>query len=112
MKSLTKLAVALLLLFIFPLKQFGQTPYRPYAEDGILLNFYEIDNHDFRLFLLYSLEQDDRFILQTEEENGLFNIVPSNDDSDEPFIDIFEEAYSHALSDFCLTFSSSTNSTS
>ena len=100
MKSLTKLAVALLLLFIFPLKQFGQTPYRPYAEDGILLNFYEIDNHDFRLFLLYSLEQDDRFILQTEEENGLFNIVPSNDDSDEPFIDIFEEAYSHALSDF------------
>ena len=100
MKSLTKLAVALLLLFIFPLKQFGQTPYRPYAEDGILLNFYEIDNHDFRLFLLYSLEQDDRFILQTEEENGLFNIVPSSDDSDEPFIDIFEEAYSHALSDF------------
>ena len=100
MKSLTRLAIALLFLFILPLKQFGQTPYRPYAEDGILLNFYEIDNHDFRLFLLYSLDQDDRFILQTEEENGLFNIIPSHDNSDEPFIDIFEETYNRAVSDF------------
>ncbi len=102
MKSITKLFLMTMMVFLIPMKHVGQTPYRQYADEGILLNFFEIDNHDFRLFLLYNLDQDDRFILQTEEESGLFNVVPGNEGSTEPFINLFEEAYNHALADFRL----------
>ena len=102
MKSITKLFLMTMMVFLIPMKHVGQTPYRQYADEGILLNFFEIDNHDFRLFLLYNLDQDDRFILQTEEESGLFNVVPGNDGGTEPFIDLFENAYNHALADFRL----------
>ena len=102
MKNITKLFLLAMMVLLIPLKHVGQTPYRQYADDGLLLNFFEIDNHDFRLFLLYSLDQDDRFLLQTEDENGLFNVVPGNVEGTEPFINLFEEAYNHALADFRL----------
>ena len=56
-------------------KAMAQTPYRQYADNGILLDFHEIDNVDFRVFLLYNLSQDDQFILVENEESGQFSIV-------------------------------------
>ena len=38
-----------LLLAVMPLKNWAQTPYRQYADEGILLNAYEIDNVGFRV---------------------------------------------------------------
>ena len=63
MNRLIKAAIVVLLLAIIPLKQWAQTPYRQYADDGILLNFHEINNVDFRVFLLYNLTLDNRFVL-------------------------------------------------
>ena len=79
MQKLVKiLSIALLLTFL-PLKHWGQTPYRQYADNGILLDFHEIEDVYFRAFLLYNLSQDDRFILMANEEPGQFSI--SSDES-------------------------------
>ena len=75
MNRLIKVAIAVLLLTVMPLKQWAQTPYRQYADEGILLNFFEIGNPDFRLFLLYNLDQDDRFIVTPDEQFGLFTLT-------------------------------------
>ena len=102
MKYLNKLLVILLLALFIPAKQWAQTPYRPYADNGINLDFFSIDNHDFRLFLLYQLSQDDRFTLIPEEENGRFVVVPSTDDFDNDFLDEFEELYNRSFASFSL----------
>ena len=52
MKSIAKFSLVALLFLLIPMKHVGQTPYQPYADDGISLNFFNIDNVDFRLFLL------------------------------------------------------------
>ena len=95
------LVVALLTLFI-PLRQFGQTPYRSYADDGILLNFFEINELDFRLYLLYDMENDDRFSIRAEEQNGLFVINPSAGYSDDDFIETFEAFYNNSYANYGL----------
>lgn len=83
----------------------AQTPYRQYADNGVLLDFHEIDNVDFRVFLLYNLSQDDRFILVSNEDSGQFSIV-ANDENDEEesagFFDAFESFYQNAYVDFGL----------
>ena len=78
----------------------AQTPYRQYADNGILLDFHEIDNVDFRVFLLYNLNQDDRFILTAEEDNGVFYIGSSDESLDEGFFDTFEDVYNLSYTDF------------
>ena len=79
MRKYLKIILATLLFATLPLRQIAQQPYRPYADDGITLNFLEISNIDFRVFLLYNLSLDDRFSLIAEEESGLFVVAPSDD---------------------------------
>jgi PKD repeat protein len=88
------------MLTIVPLKQWAQTPYRQYADEGIMLNFFEIDNHDFRLFLLYNLDQDDRFNVTPDEQNGMFILTPNSDIQQNDFLETFETFYSNAYADF------------
>ncbi len=100
MNRFLKIAIAVLLLTVMPLKQWAQTPYRQYADEGILLNFFEIGNPDFRLFLLYNLNQDDRFIVTPDEQFGLFTLTPSSNGQEEGFLETFETFYSDAFANF------------
>lgn len=102
MKRFITTAIAVLLLTAMPIKQWAQTPYRPYANEGIELNFFEIDNYDFRLYLLYNLYQDDRFIITPEEQFGLFTLIPSSDGQDDDFLDTFEDFFNSTSADFRL----------
>ncbi len=100
MNRFLKIAIAVLLLTVMPLKQWAQTPYSQYADEGILLNFFEIGNPDFRLFLLYNLNLDDRFIVTPDEQFGLFTLTPGSDGQEEDFIETFETFYSDAFANF------------
>ena len=102
MNKLIKAAIAVLLLTAMPIKQWAQTPYRPYSNEGIVLNFFEIDNYDFRLYLLYNLDQDDRFIVTPEEESGMFTLIPSSDGQGGSFLETFEAFYNNTSADFRL----------
>jgi len=102
MKAFTKVLLFALLVAALPVKNWAQTPYRQYADEGILLNAYEIDNVSFRVFLLYDLHQDDRFDILANEEPGQFSIVPSHDGDVMNFLDAFESAYQRAYADFSL----------
>ena len=82
------------------MKQWAQTPYRQYANDGILLNFHEIDNVDFRVFLLYSLSQDHQFELIAEDEPGLFTVSSNSDRDDTSFFEDFESYCQNVYADF------------
>lgn len=97
-----KLILAIVLLAFIPLRHFGQTPYRQYADDGIMLNFFQIGNPDFRLYLLYNLEVDDQFSLQAEETYGLFIVNPTEENANSNFFDIFESFYTSTYADFRL----------
>ena len=81
-----------LILLAMPMKQYGQQPYEYYAEEGIILNFHEIEDIDLRLFLLYNLEQNNDFTLTPDVENGAF-IVTGKD---------FETFYNNIYTDFAL----------
>ena len=102
MHRITKLLLVVLALIVTPLKQWAQTPYRQYADEGILLDFFEIGNPDFRLFLLYNLDQDDRFVVTPDEQFGLFTLVPNSDRHDDSFLDTFEDFYNSIFADFRL----------
>lgn len=94
-------ALFVLLMVVGLTKTMAQTPYRQYANDGVLLNFHEIDNVDFRLFLLYNLSQDDRFAIIVDDTPGLFSII-SDDENNTGFYDTFEAFYQNAYTDFSL----------
>ena len=102
MKKLTKLFLVVILAALIPMKHYGQTPYTQYAEDGIMLNFFEIGNPDFRLYLLHNLGLDGRFSLQAEDEYGLFILNPTEERSGGNFFDDFEVFYNNAAADFRL----------
>lgn len=102
MRKYAKFLLAALLFALLPLKPFAQQPYRPFADEGITLDFFNIDNHDFRLFLLYNLSQDDRFTVIPEDENGQFTVLPSTDETDGRFVDEFDSFYNNTLADFAL----------
>lgn len=102
MQKITKVLLVALVLTLMPLKYWAQTPYRQYANDGIELNFAEIQNIDFRAFLLYNLTLDDRFVLIPEDENGIFSLSSNDDLSREYFFDAFEEFYQNTYADFHL----------
>ena len=65
-----------------------------------MLNFFSIDNVDFRAFLLYNISNDSQFVLAQGEEFGQFIITPKDDDSH--FMDTFESFYQDAIADFAL----------
>ena len=102
MKRVTSTALFVLLMMAGMRKVMAQTPYRQYAEDGILLNFHEIDNADFRLFLLYNLNQDDRFVLIEDDISGQFSVISNNEENNLGFYDAFESFYQNAYTDFNL----------
>ena len=103
MKNRAKLVWAfMMMLAFFPLKSWAQEPFRQYDDDGILVNFHQIDNVDFRVFLIYNLSQDDRFTLIADEEPGLFSISSSPESGIENLHDAFEEFYQNTYADFSL----------
>jgi len=102
MKAFKKFLLFALLMAVLPVKNWAQTPYRQYADEGIMLNAYEIDNVGFRVFLLYDLHQDGRFDVIAYDEPGQFSIVPSHDVDVVNFMDAFESAYQRAYADFSL----------
>ena len=102
MKRFAKTLILAIILLSIPLKQWGQQPYRQYADDGILLNFHEIDNVDFRVFLLYNLSQDNRFVLTANEEPGQFSISSSEENGVANFSEAFEAFYQNICADFGL----------
>ena len=68
--------------------------YTQYAEDGMMLNFFALDNVDLRAYLLYVISNDSRFSLIPEEEYGQFILTGSMDE--------FETVYRNAIADFSL----------
>ena len=100
MNRLLKAAIVVLLLTIMPLKHWAQTPYTQYADEGIMLNFFKIDNYDFRLYLLYNLDQDDRFVVTPDEQYGMFILTPSSDGQEDDFLETFETFYGNVFADF------------
>ena len=102
MKSNIKLMLAALLLLLFPLRQIAQQPYTQYADDGIMLNFFEIGNPDYRLYLMYNISLDDRFSLVMEEEYGLFVVNPSEGSFNGNFFETFEAFYNNTATNFML----------
>ncbi|MBQ6101693.1 MAG: PKD domain-containing protein [Bacteroidales bacterium] len=98
MNKLFKALLLLLVVFAMPMKHWGQTPYRQYSDEGVVLNFHTINNVYFRSFLLYSISNDDRFVLIPEETYGQFIITSKDDDSH--FMDEFESFYADVETDF------------
>lgn len=102
MNRIAKAIFAVLILFAMTTRLEAQTPYRQYADNGVVLNFFEIDNYDFRLFLLNNLSQDNRFTLIAEDENGKIVVIPASEDDDNGFFDTFESVYNDAVADFSM----------
>ena len=102
MKKITRLFLVVIMAAFIPMKHYGQTPYRQYADDGLLLNFFEIGNPDLRLYLLYNLEQDSRFSMLMEEEYGLFVVNPSEDLVEGNFYETFDSFYNNTVANFGL----------
>lgn len=100
MKRFAKILLLAVMLLAMPMKQWGQQPYRQYADDGILLNFHEIDNVYFRAFLLYDISMDDRFVLVPEETYGQFYLTATDDNI--RIMEEFERFYADAETDFSL----------
>ena len=118
MNKLTKITLLALLLFLaLPMRHFAQTPYRQYAEDGVLLDFSQIEDFYFRIYLLYNLNQNDQFLLTQNEEWGQFSINSSEESGITNFYDAFETYYNNAYTDFdpfctsdVITFAAATTS--
>ena len=99
MNKFTKITLlALFLLLALPMRQFAQTPYRQYADDGVLLDFSQIDDFYFRIYLLYNLNHNDQFLLTQNEEWGQFSINSNGESGN--FFDAFETYYNNAYTDF------------
>ena len=73
--------------------------YNQYAEDGLMLNFFALDNVDLRTYLLYVLSNDSRFTLVPEEDYGQFILTSNNANN---FMNEFETVYQNAVADFSL----------
>ena len=101
MNRLAKILIIAIMLLVLPLKQWGQEPFRQYADNGILMNFHKIDNIDFRVFLLYNLSQDNHFILVADEEPGQF-IISADDENMASLNDEFNSFYHNTYADFML----------
>lgn len=102
LKNVLRSVLFLLLLSLGMKSITAQTPYRQYANDGVELNFFVIENVDFRACLLYNLTLDDRFVLIPEDENGILSLSSNDDLLREDFFDTFEDFYNNTYADFQL----------
>ena len=102
MKKVAKVLLFALMLTLVPIRHWGQTPYRQYADNGILLDFHEIDNIDFRVFMLYNLSQDNRFVLIADEEPGRFIVSLDEESGEENLSEAFDAFYQNTSADFML----------
>ena len=100
MEKLAKILFIALLLTFLPLKQWGQTPYRQYADNGILLDFHDIDDVYFRACLLYNLSQDSRFILMANDEPGQFSISSDEGSGITNLYEAFDAFYNDTYNSF------------
>lgn len=78
-----------------------RTPYRQYADGGAELRFFEIQNYDFRIYLLYSLTVAERFELNPIND-GVIIIESNGSIPAEDFFDSFEDFYNNTYADFQL----------
>ena len=102
MNKLAKILFFAIVLTFLPMKHWAQTPYRQYADNGILLDFHKIDNVDFRVFLMYNLSQDGQFVLTPNEEYGQFSVSWDDARSSERLMDAFDSYYADSYADFQL----------
>lgn len=102
MNKIAKVLLVAIMIAAMPLKHWAQTPYRQYANDGILMNFHEIEIVDFRVFLLYNLNQNDQFAIVAEDEPGLFIVTPKDEERSDGFFESFEDFYQNTFADFGL----------
>lgn len=65
-----------------------------------MLNFFSIDNVDFRAFLLFNISNDNRFVLVPGEDYGQFILTPK--DNANNFVDEFDSFYQNIVADFAL----------
>lgn len=88
------------LFFMLALTTKAQAPYEQYSNDGLSLDFKKIENLDFRVYLMYHLQQDGQFSYVQDTENGVFIITSNNENSD--FGDIFDTYYNNKFTDFSM----------
>ena len=100
MKNITKWLLVVLMVVLIPAKHFAQAPYRQYADDGISLDFSQIDDVYFRTCLLYQLNQSDQFVLTQNEEWGQFSINASDGNDITDIFEAFETFYNNTYTDF------------
>lgn len=98
---LKTLAIGLFLLAM-PMRQIAQTPYEHYANGDVVLNFHEIDNVDFRLYLLYRLTTEKQFVITPEDEYGYFYVSANESCSQNDLLSSFDAYYHHLYTDFQL----------
>lgn len=90
--------IFIVLFFFSALMAKAQMPYEQYSNDGISLDFKRIDNLDFRVYLMYNLQQDRQFSFIQSEEDGVYLITPNNDDIN--LGDAFDTYYNNKFIDF------------
>lgn len=98
---LRTLAICLFLL-VLPMRQIAQNPYEHYANGDVVLNFHEIDNVDFRLYLLYRLTTEKQFVITPEDEYGFFHVSANESCSQNDLLSSFDAYYHHLYTDFQL----------
>lgn len=103
MKNLfLKTLVIGLFLLALPMRQIAQTPYEHYSNGDVVLNFHEIDNVDFRLYLLYKLTLEKQFVITPEDEYGYFNVSTNDECSRNDLFSSFDAYYHNLYTDFQL----------
>ncbi len=90
--------IFIVLFFLTALMAKAQTPYEQYSNDGISLDFKKIGNLDFRVFLMYNLQQDRMFSYMQDEEDGVYLISSNNEGIN--LADAFDTYYNGKLTDF------------
>lgn len=90
--------IFIVLFFLAALMAKAQTPYEQYSNDGISLDFKKIENLDFRVYLMYNLQQDRLFSYMQDEEDGVYLISSNNEGID--LADAFDTYYNGKLTDF------------
>lgn len=92
--------IFIILFLLAVLMAKAQMPYEQYSNDGLTLDFKKIENLNFRVYLMYHLQQDRQFSYMQDEENGVFLITSDSENSD--LGDAFDTYYYSKLNDFGL----------
>ena len=98
--SIMKKHIFIILFLLAVLMAKAQMPYEQYSNDGLTLDFKKIENLNFRVYLMYHLQQDRQFSYMQDEENGVFLITSDNENNG--FGEAFDNYYYNKLNDFNL----------